>query len=138
MLAALCAFIGGCLISLSRQVNGRLSLSTTPLISSFWNHAVGFVLLSISAFFIMGFFNSGATDAPPYTYMGGILGVVFVASGSWLVANIGATKTAILIISGQMVIGFLIQLLQSDINSISLSVAGVILVMIGALMAKHG
>lgn len=37
------AFVIGLLIILSRQVNGRLSLSTTPMISSFWNHLVGFV-----------------------------------------------------------------------------------------------
>ena len=39
------ALLAGVLVGLSRQLNGRLSLSTTPLISSFWNHAIGFALL---------------------------------------------------------------------------------------------
>ena len=40
------AFLGGVLVSLSRQVNGRLSLSNSPLIASLWNHLVGFVVLT--------------------------------------------------------------------------------------------
>ncbi|MDP5359173.1 MAG: DMT family transporter, partial [Paracoccaceae bacterium] len=35
------AILAGVLVSLSRQINGRLALSTSALESSFWNHLVG-------------------------------------------------------------------------------------------------
>ena len=45
ILPILMAFTAGVLVAVSRQVNGRLSLSTSALVSSFWNHVVGFVVL---------------------------------------------------------------------------------------------
>ena len=47
MMAAL-AFAAGLLVSLSRQLNGRLALATSPLVSSFWNHAVGLAALALA------------------------------------------------------------------------------------------
>ena len=35
-LAILYALLAGILVSVSRQINGRLALSTTALIASFW------------------------------------------------------------------------------------------------------
>ena len=77
------ALTAGALVSLSRQINGRLALSTTPLIASFWNHLVGFVALSVLGLIISGLVPPGAADAPWHAYVGGPIGVVFVAAGSF-------------------------------------------------------
>ena len=45
--AILFALLAGILVSLSRQLNGRLALSTTALIASYWNHVVGFAVLTV-------------------------------------------------------------------------------------------
>jgi hypothetical protein len=81
----LCASLAGILIALSRQLNGRLSLPTSPLIASLWNNVLGFGFLTIIGLSIGGLIPTGALDAPWYAYLGSTVGVVFVASGSWLV-----------------------------------------------------
>ena len=64
MVFVLLACLGGILVGLSRQLNGRLSISTTPLIASFWNHAVGFVVLTCLGLFVGGLLPAGAAEAP--------------------------------------------------------------------------
>ena len=38
------AVTAGVLVGISRQVNGRRSVSTSPMVSSFYNHIVGCVI----------------------------------------------------------------------------------------------
>lgn len=58
------AFTGGVFVALSRQINGRLSLSNSPLIASFWNHIVGFAVLTVIGLVVGGLIPPGAADAP--------------------------------------------------------------------------
>lgn len=104
------AILGGVLISLSRQLNGRLALSTTALIASFWNHVVGFVALAVVMVAAPALWPTGVAEVPVWAWFGGPVGVLFVASGSWLILRIGAASTAILVISGQMVGGVALDL----------------------------
>lgn len=136
-LSVLIACCAGMLVGLSRQLNGRLSLSTSPLIASFWNHIVGFGLLTVLGLVIGGLLPSGASDAPWTAYLGGPVGVVFVAAGSWLIARIGAINTAILIVGGQMVSGVALDLLRSASLSLWASSLGVILIIAGMLVAQR-
>lgn len=99
------AFLAGVLVIISRQVNGRLALSTSALESSFWNHVVGLVVLSLVALVFGGLFTPGVADVPLWAYAGGTVGVVFIAASSWLITRLGAARTAMMIIAGQMVFG---------------------------------
>lgn len=132
----LLAFCAGLLISLSRQINGRLSLSTSPLAASFWNHAVGLGALTLAGFFIGGIFPPGAENAPWWAYLGGPLGVVFVASGSWLIVRIGATNTALLVIGGQMVTGIALDLLTGHTPVLWASALGVLMIIAGVWISQ--
>ena len=105
ILPILFALAGGTLVGVSRSINGRLSLATSPMTASFWNHIVGFAFLSAVALIWGGLLPNGWPDAPWTAWLGGTIGVLFVASGSWLVARIGATMTALLVIAGQMISG---------------------------------
>lgn len=71
MLSVFLACLAGVLVSLSRQLNGRLSLSTSPLKASFWNHIVGFCVLSVLAL-VLGqtLLPAGAADVAWYAYLG--------------------------------------------------------------------
>ena len=62
---AFLALVAGLLVSLSRQINGRLSLSTSPMESSFWNHIVGFGILSVIAVIFGGLFPTDKPLDPP-------------------------------------------------------------------------
>lgn len=136
MFALMLACSAGVLVGLSRQLNGRLSLSTSPLIASFWNHIVGFAALTGCGLVIGGLLPAAAADAPWHAYVGGPIGVVFVTAGSWVVARIGAVNSALLIIGGQMVFGVLLDSFQSAGAALWASALGVVLIMAGMVIAQ--
>lgn len=131
------AFAGGVFVALSRQINGRLSLSNSPLIASFWNHIVGFVVLTLLGLAIGSLLPEGAADAPWYAFIGGPIGVVFIASGSWLIPRIGAVNTALLVISGQMVSGVVLDLFSNQPPKIWASALGVLLILAGMALTQR-
>lgn len=131
------AFAGGVFVALSRQINGRLSLSNSPLIASFWNHIVGFVVLTLLGLALGGLLPEGASDAPWYAFIGGPIGVVFIASGSWLIPRIGAVNTALLVISGQMVSGVVLDLLGDQPPRIWASALGIMLILAGMALTQR-
>lgn len=133
------AVAGGVLVGVSRSVNGRLALATTAMTASFWNHLVGFVFLSAIALVRGGLLPDGWPEAPATAWAGGALGVLFVASGSWLVARIGVTTTAMLVIAGQMVSGVALDLLAGNAGALAPKAAGVALILGGMwLLGRRG
>jgi transporter family-2 protein len=133
----LMALLAGVAVSLSRSVNGRLSLATTPLVSSFWNHIVGAAALTLVALLSVGVIPASAATAPWHAWIGGPIGVVFIALGSWLVARIGAALTAMLVIAGQMISGVALDLLRGTSGNLALTLAGVALILAGMALAQR-
>ena len=133
---ALIAFLGGASISLSRQINGRLALSTSALHSSWWNHVVGLVFLTLIALAFGGLFTPGAANAPWWAYLGGTVGVVFIALSSWLVAKIGAAQTALLIIAGQMISGVVLDIVMGAPGNPVARITGVTLILAGMWLSQ--
>ncbi|MAM09525.1 MAG: hypothetical protein CML23_03485 [Rhizobiaceae bacterium] len=137
MIAAIIyATVTGILVILSRQVNGRLSLSTSPMTSSFYNHLVGFVVMSAILLALGGLWPVSLTDIPPYAWLGGPLGVIFVATGSWVIPKIGAVNTAVLIIGGQMIAGAAMDMADGVAASPVLRISGLVLILAGILLAQ--
>jgi bacterial/archaeal transporter family-2 protein len=133
----LAAFGAGLLIILSRQVNGRLSMSSTPMISSFWNHIVGFVVLTVLGLIIGGLIPANIGEIPWWVFTGGGIGVIFVASGSWLITRIGAVNSTLLVIAGQMVFGVLFDLLRGAPVTLWASALGVVLILAGMALTQR-
>lgn len=131
------AFSAGLLIILSRQVNGRLSLSSTPMISSFWNHIVGFVVLTVLGLVIGGLIPANIAEIPWWVFSGGAIGVVFVASGSWLITRIGAVNSTMLVISGQMVSGVIFDFLRGEPITLWACALGVTLIIAGMALTQR-
>ena len=131
------AFVAGLLVSLSRQLNGRLALSTSPLQSSFWNHVVGFAALLVVGLIWGGLWPAGFSDTPAYAFIGGTLGVVFIAAGSWLVGQIGAVNTALLVIGGQMVSGVVLDLIRDAPGNPWARAGGVALIIAGMALTQR-
>jgi transporter family-2 protein len=130
----LTAFVGGVLVSVSRQLNGRLALSTSAMMASFWNHVVGLVILSGLGLAGGIVLTPDLSGVPLWSLFGGPVGVIFVASGSWLIARIGATRTALLVIGGQMVAGVLIDRLMGAERGLFTDLAGVALILAGVAL----
>lgn len=128
------ALLGGVLISLSRQLNGRLSIATSAMMASFWNHLVGFVVLTglgIGGAFV---FRIDLGTVPLWAWLGGPVGVIFVASGSWLIVRIGAAATALMVIAGQMVGGVALDLLRGAERTPVLDGLGIALILAGVTL----
>lgn len=130
------AILAGVLVSLSRQINGRLALSTSAMESSFWNHLVGLVFITVIALLIGGLFAGTPEASPWWAYLGGPVGVIFIAAGSWLIARIGAAQTAILIIAGQMISGVVLDILMGAPGNIWARSLGVALILAGMWVAR--
>lgn len=131
------ATLAGILVGLSRQLNGRLSISTSPLEASFWNHAVGFGALTLGGLVAGGLLVPGALSAPWWSYFGGPVGVVFVAAGSWVIARLGAARTALLMIAGQMVSGVALDGALGRPLRLWAAMLGVALILAGAALTRR-
>lgn len=126
----------GVLIGLSRQLNGRLAMSTNAMESSFWNHIVGLGFVSLIAVFAGGLFAGAPFDAPWWAFLGGPIGFVFIAAGSWAIARIGAAQTAMMIIAGQMISGVLIDMAMGVTGNLMARAAGVALILGGMWVTR--
>ena len=134
--AILFAVTAGVLVGISRQVNGRLSLSTSPMVSSFFNHIVGFAVMCVVAVILGGLIPPTIRDIPYYAYLAGPLGVIFVAAGSLAITKIGAVNTAVLIIGGQMITGAAMDLAEGVTAAPLLRFSGLALILVGMLLAQ--
>jgi bacterial/archaeal transporter family-2 protein len=141
-LAIVLALAAGVLVAVSRQVNGRLSLSAGALGASFWNHAVGFLALTFagSVLWLGGpapLIPAGAGEAHWTAYLAGPLGVVFVALGSVAVTRIGAMWTTSLLLAAQMTTGLTIDTLRDAGSSPLIAATGVMTIASGLVLAAR-
>lgn len=138
MLLGIClALLSGLLISLNRAANGQVGLSLGAFKASYWNHIVGFAFLTLVLLLISGFVWDQATQAPWYVYLGGVLGTFFVAINSYIIPRLGITKTALLVISGQMLVGVVISNHSSSLISLGMQLLGVCLILAGVYWGQQ-
>lgn len=131
------AFAIGVLIIFSRQVNGRLSLSSTAIISSFWNHLVGFAFITVLGLMIGGLIPPNIGEIPFWVYFGGPIGVIFVAAGSWLIPRIGAVNSTLMVVSGQMVSGVVLDFLRGAQVNVWATSIGILLILCGMILTQR-
>jgi len=130
------AVIGGALVSLSRQINGRLSMSTSAMHSSYWNHVVGLVFITLIGLAAGSLFAGDPWAAPWWAYLGGPIGFVFIAASSWAITRIGAAQTALLIIAGQMISGVVVDVALGTAGNMTARIVGVALILGGMIVAR--
>ncbi len=105
--------IAGMMIPMQTAVNNRLNLFTKAIFpTSFYSFLSGSIILFIINFimdpgkFTISFF---ASQSLSYVWFaGGVLGVIFLTGNIILLPRIGAALTVIAAVTGQMVIGILI------------------------------
>jgi len=132
------AFLNGILIGINRAMNGRLAASIAPMGASFWNHLVGFCFLVILVYLTSTFdFLHTLQEVPLFSYLGGVIGALFVAMNSWVFTRIGATRTILLVIGGQMLGGTILDMATGAIKSVPVQVIGIALIIIGIKIAQR-
>jgi transporter family-2 protein len=100
--------IGGICAATQAPVNAALSKHTGAFESSFFSFTVG----ALSLFFIALTIGKGSilkfADAPPYLWIGGVLGVAFVTITIFAVPKLGSALTVSAAITGQMIAAVII------------------------------
>jgi transporter family-2 protein len=126
------ALFNGMLIGLSRILNARLASRAGTIGGSAINHMVGFLFLIIAVSATVGF-NSFQTMKmiPPQAFLGGILGAAFVSINSLIIPRLGAMKTILLVIAGQMIWGSFIDFQNGNIKSYGAQILGIGLILLG-------
>ena len=136
LIYVLLAVMNGVFIGLSRVINGRLSIDVGPFRASFCNHFVGFMFLT-TILMATGHIRFGAAShAPLFTYLGGVFGAFFVALNSYVLPRIGAVKTVVLVICGQMISGLVIDFRNGGAIPSLARFIGITMIIFGAYIAK--
>jgi transporter family-2 protein len=133
----LIALSNGLLIGTSRTVNGHLGRKEGPIRAALWNHGVGFGFLSLPILFIHGVGPGAGAGAPVFAWLGGVLGVGFVAINSHVVVRLGASRTASLVVGAQILTGVAISNVGAPIDRATLvRLAGSALIILGIWVAN--
>ncbi|MEZ7822821.1 MAG: DMT family transporter [Candidatus Nanopelagicales bacterium] len=135
-LVALC-FVAGIGVSVQQAINGRVSdVSGEPLVAAWLNFVVGASILIL----VFGFMVLVGTVAPRalpsgplWLYFGGVVGVIFSATTSWVVGKVGVLRLSLLAISGQLVGSLVLDLVVNGYLD-ALLILGVILAFMAVIV----
>ncbi|REK76849.1 DMT family transporter [Paenibacillus paeoniae] len=103
------ALLAGIALSIEGAIYGVLGLSIGKLESSFYNFAIGTVIIGV----ILLFFGKGKLSytkkAPKWQLSGGILGVIYLTILVYGIPYLGVGLTMISVIVGQMAMSMVIE-----------------------------
>lgn len=92
-------------ISVQQAINGRVSSATgQPLAATLVNFVVGFSALALATVvgLAVGYIQFGAWPSEWWLYLGGPIGVLFIALAAWAVRGVGVLVFGLLTIAGQL------------------------------------
>lgn len=124
--------LNGFCITLSRVLNGQLSKCYGAFHSSFVNHSVGFLFLSL--LFILVSEPLHELPNEPSLYVGGVIGALYVAINSFVMVRLGSTDSIVLVIAGQMLLGLCIEIHSVGFEQIGGQAFGAILIISGVFL----
>jgi len=127
--------LNGFCITLSRVLNGQLSTKHGVFHASLVNHVIGFIFLSALYLFISEPLR--AFPQEPVFYLGGVIGALYVAINSFVMLRLGATNSIILVVSGQMLFGLVMEIYHFGSENLGLQVVGAMLVVLGVCLKGH-
>jgi transporter family-2 protein len=132
------ALLGGVSLGINRSLLGRLGVGVGAAGASVINHAGGALFVFLLLLLTGGRLDVGLLqEAPAYAYVGGIIGAFFVMITSWLIPRTGVMKTTVLLISGQMLFGSILDFLLERLSSLPVSLAGLGLILMGVLVGEY-
>ena len=104
--AVIAALVAGLAIAVQQAINGRVGATARNAWTAAWvNFTLGTVMLGVALGLAWGFteFDPGALPAGPWwLYLGGTIGVLFIAAAAWVVQRLGVLLFALLAITGQL------------------------------------
>ena len=137
LLAAICI---GALLPLQALINARLGAQTQgPLYASFVSFLVGTCLLGALLLVTRTPWTPGQPllSLPPWIWLGGAIGALFVFAATLLVPRLGAASMICLVVLGQVVASLLLDhfgVLGAQRPADAMRVLGALLVIVGAAL----
>ena len=136
---ALCV-VTGAAVAWQQAANGRATAVTgEPFVAAWINFMLGSALVVVA---LVTMVLSGRVDpqqpptGPPWLYIGGVIGALFLAATAWIVGRIGVLAVSLLVTAGQLTGALALDLFLTDVVDGSL-VLGVLVafaaVVIGGL-----
>lgn len=144
LLAIVAVVIGGAATALQAPTNARLATAAgSPVNAAFVSFAVGATALGLLAALFRTPPDLAAVRAlPPWAWLGGLYGTVFVVAAAWGVPRLGVAATITLMVGGQLILSLVLDhfgALGVPQQPLSLSrVAGIILVIAGVVLVRRG
>ncbi|GAA1801572.1 DMT family transporter [Nesterenkonia flava] len=140
LLLVLLPLTAGFLQAAQQAVNGRQSAAYGgPLPGTLINFLAGSAAL-ILAWGVMGLFGNAHFGLSPvwWHYLGGPLGIVFIALGAYLVTQVGVLLAAMGMIAGQLLGSLLLDLVVPAPGSVvtALTVVGTVLTLLAVVVAS--
>lgn len=139
----LLAFFAGAALPIQGSANAELSrILGNPVTASLVSALVSITLmLLLSLFFRIPLPDSAVLRAPWWAWLGGIMGVFFLVTGTFTVPVTGTANFLVTVITGQVIAALLIDklgLLNVPVHPLSLSrIMGVIFIIAGAVMINY-
>lgn len=139
----LVALIAGAMMPTQAAINNKLAIFVeSPILAAFFSFIIGTIALFIYVL-VSGtpVGNLAAVkDAPPVTWVGGLLGAFFVTATVILVPRLGVAMTFSLIIAGQMLVTLVIDhfgLLGVPVKEVSVvRIVGILLITGGVVLIR--
>lgn len=104
--AVIAALVAGLAIAVQQAINGRVGRAAGNAFTATWvNFSVGCLLLGSAlglAWALTANDPAPLPSQPWWLYLGGVIGVIFIATASWVVQVLGVLLFALLSIAGQL------------------------------------
>lgn len=129
------AILAGIFTTLETSINAQLGKSITPSLATLHSLIIGTIFMallcvyggSISAY-------PRILSANPILWIGGIFGAFIIYFSSKAIPDLGISNALILILSGQLVSGLVLDVYQNNAEISSRKVIGLALFLIGTIM----
>ncbi len=137
MFTIIIALSNGFLVVISRLLNARLGREINPAGASIWNHFTG-TLMMLLVYFLMSGKYFDFKSIPLYVFLGGVIGAVYVMISNYIIPKIGASKSVILMIAGQIIIATLIDYFRNIVGNPLIALTGILLIIFGVYIGEKG
>ncbi len=126
----LLATITGGLVITNTSIAARLALKTDSHYSLFINYIFGLIGAILIVLTLHNGLNTSFSTLPLWAFSGGLIGVIVILVSNHVLPQIRAFEMTILVFSGQIIMGYLIDTIRGTLLSPK-QIIGLILVMVG-------
>lgn len=135
ILSMILAVLAGIFTTIETSINAQLGKDITPSLATFHSLIIGAVMM----FFICIYNNSireypNIMKLPPILWVGGLFGAFIILFSSISIPDLGISNTLILILSGQLISGLVLDVYMNDIVIGTKKMVGLALFLIGTII----